>query len=114
MGFTDVVNSCDIVIFEAWKHRFFEGWMVAVNALNLPKSSPFKDPTQIPLPNDMLVQAPTNEQFDEEGDEEGEDSPNMRELAKQIKSHVEVIDVDNPTSLGSLFYPPYSCPDHIP
>ena len=61
MGFTDVVNSCDIVIFEAWKHRFFEGWMVAVNALNLPKSSPFKDPTQIPLPNDLLVQAPTNE-----------------------------------------------------
>ena len=61
MGFTDVVNSCNTVIFEALRHRFFEGWIVAVNALNLPKSSPFKDPTQIPLPNDLLVQAPTNE-----------------------------------------------------
>lgn len=69
--------------------------MAAVNALNLPKSYPFRDPNQTPLLNDSLVQASTEEQSNKDGDEEGGDSPSMRELAKQIDSHVEVINVDN-------------------
>ena len=72
--------------------------MAAVNTLNFPESSSFKDPAQIPLPNDLPIQAPTKEQSDKDGNEEGGDSPRMRELAKQIDSHVVVIDVDNPTS----------------
>ena len=72
--------------------------MAAVNALNLPKSYPFRDPNQTPLLNDSLVQASTEEQSNKDGDEEGGDSPSMRELAKQIDSHVEVINVDNSSS----------------
>ena len=50
MGFTDAKNPCGTVVFEAWQLRFSEGWMGAVNALNLLKSSSFRDPAQIPLP----------------------------------------------------------------
>ena len=50
MGFTDAKNPCGVVVFKAWQLRFSKGLMAAVNALNLPKSSSFKDPTQIPLP----------------------------------------------------------------
>ena len=50
MGFIDAKNPCGAVIFEAWQLRFSEGWMAAVNALNLLKSSSFRDPAQIPLP----------------------------------------------------------------
>ena len=50
MGFIDAKNPCGAVIFEAWQLRFSEGWMAAVNALNLLKSSSFRDPDQIPLP----------------------------------------------------------------
>ena len=69
--------------------------MAAVNALNLPKSYPFRDPNQTPLLNDSLVQASTEEQSNKDGDEEGGDSPSMKELAEQTDSHVEVINVDN-------------------
>lgn len=61
MGFTDTENSCGPVIFEARKLGFAQGWMVAVDSLNLPVTSPFKDPPQIPLPNNLPVQAPTEE-----------------------------------------------------
>lgn len=61
MGFTDTENSCGPVIFEARRLGFAQGWMAAVDALNLPVTSPFRDPTQIPLPNDPPVQAPTEE-----------------------------------------------------
>ena len=69
--------------------------MAAVNALNLPESYPFRDPDQTPLLNDSLVQALTEEQSNKDGDEEGGDSPSMKELAEQTDSHVEVINVDN-------------------
>lgn len=59
MGFTDAKNLCDAVIFQAQRLGFSEGWMAAMNALNLPKSSSFRDPNQIPLPNGLTIQALT-------------------------------------------------------
>ena len=50
MGFADAKNPCGTVVFEAWQLRFSEGWMAAVNALNLLKSYSFRDPAHIPLP----------------------------------------------------------------
>ena len=76
--------------------------MVVVDALNLLVTSPFKDPTQTPLPNNLPIWALTKEQFAEGREEEGEDSPSMRELAEQIDSHMEVIDLNNPSSLVVL------------
>lgn len=45
--------------------------MAAMNAIDLLESSAFRDPDQIPLPNDSPVQALTQEQFDKEDREEG-------------------------------------------
>lgn len=56
----------------------------------------------MPLPNNPPVQALIDEQSIEGGSVEGEDSPSMRELAKQMDSHMEVIDLDNLTSLATL------------
>nr|POF10531.1 hypothetical protein CFP56_04756 [Quercus suber] len=98
MGFKDTKNLASAVIFQAQRFKFWKVWMAAVNAISLPKSSTFRDPNQIPLPNDLPIQASTQEQHNDDGDEEGEDSPSMVELAQQIDSHLVVIDVDNPTT----------------
>ena len=70
-----------------------------MEAMNLPKTSPFIDATQVPLPNDPPIQAKIGGQpaaRGEEEEEEWKDSPSMRELAKQIDSHIVVVDLDNP------------------
>lgn len=71
MGFTNVKNLCKKFVFKARRLKFFEGWMAAMNTINLPKSSLFKDPAQIPLPNNPLVQALSEEQPKEIDDKEG-------------------------------------------
>ena len=53
MGFIDVENSNEAVMFESQCYRFREGWIAILNALHLPKNSPFRDPEQIPLPKPL-------------------------------------------------------------
>lgn len=81
MGYKDAKNSADAVVLQARKFGFEEGWMVAVNAISLPDSSPFRDPDQIPLPDDPLVEVRAHEQPWDGGDEYGEDSLGMVELS---------------------------------
>ena len=50
MGFTNAENSNEPIMFESWCYRFSEGWMAAVNVLDLPENSPSRDPEQMPLP----------------------------------------------------------------
>ena len=95
MGFTNAKNSCSKVVFYTQRLRFAKGWMVAMNAINLLKTSLFRDLFHIPVLLDLPVQAPIAKVAEEEEDKEGEDSPSMAELAKQIDSYVVVIDVDN-------------------
>lgn len=95
MTFTNIENLVSAVVFQARRLDFSQGWTTVMNAIGLPKYSAFRDLKQIPLTNDPLVQAPTQEQLDKEDDEEGEESPSMAELVKQIDSHVKVIDMDN-------------------
>ena len=59
MGFTDAKNLVSAVVFQARRLGFLKSWMATVNAIGLPKFSTFRDPDQIPLPNDLPVQAPT-------------------------------------------------------
>ena len=60
--------------------------MAVVDALNFPKTSPFRDPDQVPLPDDPPVQAWTREGPFAKGEEE---------LAQQIDSHIVVVDLEN-------------------
>ena len=69
-----------------------DGWMAATEAINLPLSSPFRDPNQVPL----LENPPTEVQTEEQPVVEEEDSLSMRELVEQIESHTEVIDLHIP------------------
>lgn len=48
LGFADAENSSKPIMFKLWRYGFNKGWMVAVNALGIPKDSPFRDPEQIP------------------------------------------------------------------
>lgn len=59
MGFKDADNLVGAIIFQARRFEFSEGWVVAVNAIDDPESSMFRNPNQIPLPNDPLIEAPT-------------------------------------------------------
>ena len=95
MDFTDAKNSCGAIVFKARIFKRLNG-----NCVRSEPSSVFsvQGPDQIPLPNDSSVQAKIKEQSDKKGDEEEGDSPSIRELAKQINCHVEVINVDNLTS----------------
>nr|POE82860.1 hypothetical protein CFP56_28265 [Quercus suber] len=68
-------------------YGFSEGWMAVVTALGVPEDSPFRDPKQVPYPKPSppLVQDLTHVE---------EESQSMRALVKEIKSHVEVIELD--------------------
>lgn len=89
MGFVDVENSGECIILESRCYGFGEGWMAAVNALDLLEESPFKDPEQIPLPEPSHPTPVQNPTHIKEGD-----SLSMRDLVEEIDSHTEVIDLD--------------------
>lgn len=72
-----------MVIFEAQRKGFLDGWMAAVDDINMPLSSPFKDPNQVPL----LEIPPMEVHAEEHPAVEEEDSPSMWELVEQIESH---------------------------
>ena len=64
------------MIFQARKFGFMEGWMAAVNAIRLPKNSPFKKADQVLVPEDPAVEVQNEEQEeDNSGDEGGDDNP---------------------------------------
>lgn len=91
VSFDDTECSNRVVIFEAWWKGFLYGWMAAVDAINLPSSSPFRDLNQVPLPEipPMKVHVAEHPAVEEE------DSPSMRKLMEHIESHTKVIDLDN-------------------
>ena len=58
--------------------------MAAVNTINFPLTSPFRDPSQVPL----LVDPPTMEAHDEGYFEAKEDSLSMQELMEQTEAQM--------------------------
>ena len=92
-GFADEENSVELVIQEAWKLAFKEGWLAALQVLGVPEDSPLRDPNQISFRGPSLaVQNPpgaTNE----------EKSPSMRELVEAIDSHMELVDLEVTSNL---------------
>ena len=99
MSVNDAENSSGPVTFETQRMGSMQGWMVAMDAINLPETSHFRDLAQVPLPKDPHVQALIGNRPATRGEEEERDSPSMRELAKKINSHIMVVYLDNIASL---------------
>ena len=79
-----------------------EGWMAAVNAIMLPKDSPFKSTDQVPLLEGLADDAQVEGQKGASSDEEkGVESLESRELSKKINSHVVVLNDDQPRTAGT-------------
>lgn len=78
--------------------------MAALDAINLPLASPFRDLSQVPLLEDPPVEeVPKGRQVRAE-----EDSPSFHELLKEIKAHTstaDAIDMENPNPPG-IIQPP--------
>lgn len=73
MGFADVENSCEPIMFQTRRYGFEEGLLVAMAVLSVPEESPFRNPDQIPYPKPPpLVQNPAGAN--------DEDTHSMREL----------------------------------
>ena len=68
-----------------------------MNTLNLLEDSPFRDASQVPLPEDPPVNTQDDDQ-EEKSKDERDDNPGMRELSEQIDAHVVVLDEENPSS----------------
>lgn len=111
MGFKDAENSAGLLIFQSRKLKFMEGYMVAVNAISLLDTSPFKDVNQIPLPNDPPEDTQADDQL-KDAKYEREDSLGIRELSEQIDAHVVVIDEENPNNAAPI--ETQSAPPSIP
>ena len=43
-GFADVENSVEPIVYQARKHGFREGWMAALQAMEVPNDSPLRNP----------------------------------------------------------------------
>ena len=46
-GFTDVEKSAELVVHQVRFHGFGEGWLTALQAMELPEDSPLRNPAQI-------------------------------------------------------------------
>ena len=87
-GFAYAKKSVELVINEAQKLAFEEGWLVALRALGVPEDSPIRNPNQIPfLGSSTAMQNPF-------GAIDEEETQSMKELVEAIDSHVKVIDLE--------------------
>ena len=76
MGFADTENSMDLVVYQARRHRFGEGWMAALLVMEVPNDSPLRNFEQIPFPEPPLPVQDLSSIEDEE------DTPSMKELVQ--------------------------------
>ena len=44
MGFTDVENLSEPIMYQSQRYGFGEGWVAAVNVMDIPEESPFRIP----------------------------------------------------------------------
>lgn len=87
VGFEDMKNSVEPMFYQAQRHRFEEGWIAALQAMEVSTDSPLRNPEQIPF-----LEPPTPVQDPSGADEE--DIPSMKELVRVINSHVKSTDLE--------------------
>ena len=78
----------ELVINEARKLAFKEGWFVALQALGVLEDSPLKDPDHIPFSSLPIAAQKTPVVANEE------ETTSLRELVEQINAHAESIDLE--------------------
>jgi len=93
-GFADAENSVEPIVHQARIQGFEEWWLVALQALAVPKDSPLRNLEQIPRP------APTPPVQSQANATDDEDTPSMRELVQAIDTHVETIDLEVTSNLN--------------
>ena len=80
--------------------------MAAVNVVDLLEDSPFRCADRVLLPEGLVVKTQVEEQGkDSSEEEEGMESPESRDISKQINSHVVVLDDDNPRTTSTTLSP---------
>lgn len=77
-GFFDAENFAELVVRQARKLRFEEGWLAMLQAMGVPKDS-------------LLRNATAQNPF---GVVDEEETPSMRELVQAIDSHMELVDLE--------------------
>ena len=96
-GFKHTEDLVGLVIFQARKFGFMEGWMAAVNAIGLPKNSPFKKADQVLVPEDPAIEVQNEEQKEDNSDDRGGDNnPESQELSRKIDTHIMVLNDEQP------------------
>ena len=95
-GFADAENYVELVINEAQKLAFKEGWFAALQAVGVPEDSPLKDPDHIPFPSLLMATQKTLVIADEEK------TSSLRELVEQIDAHAKSIDLVLVTQIRPL------------
>lgn len=84
---------------EVWVCRGLDGCGQCHRA---PQGLPFRSTNQIPLAEDLVVETQAKEKDEDNNDEEEcSESPESRELSKQIDFHVVVLDNDQPRNSTS-------------
>ena len=83
-GFADAERFAEPIIHQARSHGFGKGWLVALQAMEVPKDSPLRNLEQIPY------SAPPPPVRSQTNATDEEDTPSMRELVKVIDAHVDL------------------------
>ena len=92
-GFANAKNSTEPIINEARKLAFEEGWLVALQAMEVPEDYPLRNPNQIPFSAPSTKAQNPLDAIDEE------ETMSMRELVEAIDSYDEPIDLEATSNL---------------
>lgn len=82
------------IVHEAWQDGFGEGWMVALQAIGVPDDSSLRHPEQVPFP------PPSTPVQSQSCAPDEEDTPSMRELVREINTHVKLVDLEISSNLN--------------
>ena len=97
-GFADAENSVEPIVYQARRHGFREGWVVALQAIGVLDDSLIRNPKQIPFLEPLSpIQNPSGADIEE-------DTPSMRELVHAIDSHVELVNLEVTSNLNAALY----------
>ena len=85
--FIDAENFVKPIFLQAKHHGFGEGWLAALQTMEVVEESSLRNPKQIPYPTPPLVQSQV-------GTADEEETLSMRELVHAIDTHMDIVDLE--------------------